>query len=498
SDMIIYEVHVGTMTPAGTFTAIIDRLDDLLDLGINTIELMPVAQFPGDRNWGYDGVYPFAVQNSYGGPQGLKTLVNACHQKGIVVLLDVVYNHLGPEGNYLADFAPYFTDKYKTPWGNAINFDDAYNQGVRNYFIENALYWARHYHIDGLRLDAVHAIYDFSATPFLQQLAVAAKTLDRPFWLIAESDLNDSKLIRPPQQGGYYLEAQWSDDFHHAVHALLTGERAGYYQDFGTVHHLAETLQQGFYYSWKYSAYRKRYHGNDASDLPGHQFVVCIQNHDQVGNRMNGERLSALLSFESLKTAAGVLMLSPFVPLIFMGEEYAEESPFLYFVSHTDPQLVEAVRQGRKNEFVHFKWNQEPPDPQSRDSFERSKLDWTKRSKNHHQTMVEFYKRLVDLRKNIRPIRNLDMHAQSVHWSDAVMEQKRWLNGEEIVALYNFNDKQVNYRVAFEQSMTKLIDSSEEHWSGPGTLLPAKLDSQIVSLAPQSFAVYYRKGEKLE
>ena len=295
SRMIIYELHVGTFTPEGTFKSIIPRLDELIDSGVNAIEIMPIAQFPGERNWGYDGVYPFAVQNSYGGPDGLKNLVNECHKKGVAVILDVVYNHLGPEGNYLPEFAPCFTDKYKTPWGRAINFDDAYSDGVRNFFIENAIYWLKNYHIDALRLDAVHAIVDAGAKHFLEELAERVEEFSkqemRKFYLIAESNLNDSRVIKPRELGGYGIDAQWCDDFHHSLRVLITGDRSGYYVDFGDIENLVKSFREGFVYSGRYSEYRKRNFGNSSKGRPGGQFVVFTQNHDHIGNRIFGERL---------------------------------------------------------------------------------------------------------------------------------------------------------------------------------------------------------------
>jgi maltooligosyltrehalose trehalohydrolase len=378
-DWIFYEVHVGTFSPEGTFAAVTGRLDRLVELGVNALELMPVAAFPGERNWGYDGVHPFAVQGSYGGPEGLKRLVDACHLEGIAVVLDVVYNHLGPEGNYLRDFGPYFTGTYNTPWGEAINFDGPYSDEVRRYFLENARHWFSRYRIDALRLDAVHAIYDASAHPFLLELAEAARRwseeLGRPLYLIAESDLNDTRLISDPGLGGFGLHAQWSDDFHHAVHAYLTGERNGYYQDFGRFTDILKAVRDGFVYDWRYSKYRKRRHGSSCRDLPPNRLVVCIQNHDQVGNRMRGERLNALVSLEAYKLAAALLLLGPNLPLLFMGQEYGEQAPFLYFVSHGDPDLVEAVRRGRREEFRGFAWKGEVPDAQDPATFLRSKLD---------------------------------------------------------------------------------------------------------------------------
>jgi maltooligosyltrehalose trehalohydrolase len=325
-DYALYELHVGAFTPEGTFDAILPRLGELRNLGITAIELMPVAQFPGDRNWGYDGAFPYAVQHSYGGPESLKRLVDACHAAGLAAVLDVVYNHFGPEGNYAGDYGPYFTNTYHTPWGRAINFDGPDSDEVRRFFIENALYWLREFHFDALRLDALHAILDTSAIPFLAELSARVEELreetGRKLYLIGESDLNDPRLIRQRSRGGLGLDAQWSDDFHHALHALLTGETAGYYADFGAVAQLASTWREGYSFTGQYSGYRRRRHGAPATELPPCSFVVCAQNHDQVGNRAAGDRLSTGISFESLKLSAACVLLSPHVPLLFMGEEY--------------------------------------------------------------------------------------------------------------------------------------------------------------------------------
>src|SRR5688572_5668450 len=400
--LIIYELHTGTFTEQQSFEGIISKLDYLAELGINCIEIMPVAQFPGNRNWGYDGVYPFAVQNSYGGPDGLKKLVDACHQKGISVVLDVVYNHMGPEGNYLNDFGPYFTDKYKTPWGSALNFDDADCDGVRNFFIQNALMWLRDYHIDALRLDAVNAIMDFSAHHFLQELSEEVTKLTeqtgREYLLIAESDLNDVRMINPIEKGGYGMHAQWNDDFHHALHALVTGEKAGYYADFGKIDDLAKAFQDTFVFNGNYAPHRRKSYGNSAAENPAEQFVVCAQNHDQVGNRMPGDRLSETLSLEALKLVAATYLLSPYIPMLFMGEEYGEKNPFQYFISHTDKDLVKAVQEGRKNEFKSFKYAGEVPDPQSEETFRRSMLSWNYRD-GEPAALFNFYKKLIGLRK---------------------------------------------------------------------------------------------------
>ena len=497
-NLIIYELHVGTFASEGEFTAIIPRLPQLKELGINALELMPVAQFPGERNWGYDGVYPFAVQDSYGGVDGLKQLVDACHQSGIAVILDVVYNHFGPEGNYTRDFAPYFTDKYQTPWGSAINFDDAHSDGVRNFFIENALYWFREYHIDALRLDAIHAIYDFSAKHFLTELAEKVNEFSqqqgRQFYLIAESDLNDSRIINPKELGGYGIDAQWSDDFHHSLHTLLTKEQQGYYRDFGDCQHLAKALRESFVYSGQYSPYRQRHHGNFAGDRPSSQFVVCSQNHDQIGNRMLGDRLSQLVSFDALKLAAGVVLLSPYIPLLFMGEEYGEEAPFLYFVSHGDPDLIEAVRQGRKKEFQAFRWQEDPPDPQSEKTFEQCTLNWQQRTEGKHQVLLKFYQQLIQLRQQLPALRELDcknMEVFSVE-ADRLIWFRRWHQDSQIFCLMNFSDRTVTHTAALpEGNWQKHLDSSDSQWLGSGSRMPNLLrNGEQFTMKPQSLTLY--------
>lgn len=498
ADLILYELHVGTFTPEGTFQAVIPRLPALQELGVNAIELMPVAQFPGERNWGYDGVYPFAVQNSYGGPTGLKQLVNACHQQGIAVVLDVVYNHLGPEGNYLWDFGPYFTDRYRTPWGQAINFDGPYSDEVRRFFITNALFWFQHYHIDALRLDAIHAIYDHSAIPFLQDLAQQVESFVRKtgqrVYLIAESDLNNARVIRPKELGGYGIHAQWCDDFHHALHTVLTGEDQGYYQDFGHIEHLVKSLREGFVYSGQYSVYRQRQHGNSAADRPADQFVVFIQNHDQIGNRMLGERLSQLLSFESLKLAAGVMLLSPYIPLLFMGEEYGEEAPFLYFVSHSDPGLIEAVREGRKEEFRAFTWRGEMPDPQSVETFRQSKLHWEKQAEGAHKVLRNFYQTLIRLRKEIPALAHLQKDHLEVWGAEEkkVLWMRRWMENSHIFALFNFQDTDLRLDISLPgRQWRKIMASADSIWNGPGGLFPEQIHvSQELTINGRSFAVY--------
>ena len=502
-EYVIYELHVGTFTQEGTFDAIIPHLDELKDLGITAIELMPVAQFPGSRNWGYDGVYPFAVQNSYGEPDGLKRLVNACHQKGLAVILDVVYNHLGPEGNHMGDFGPYFNDRYKTPWGGALNFDGPYSDEVRRFFIENALYWVTEFHIDALRLDALHAILDITPKTFLEELATAvheqAERLKRRVYLIGESTLNDRRLLRLPELGGYGLDAQWNDDFHHSLHVLLTGEQTGYYEDFGHLQHLVKAFQEGFVYSGEYSVYRQRRHGTSSKDIPAHCFVVFAQNHDQVGDRVLGERLSQLVSFEELKLAAGVVLLSPFIPLIFMGEEYGETAPFHYFVSHSDPSLVEAVRRGRQEEFAAFQWQGEMPDPQDEATFQHAKLNHNLHNKEHHQTLLGFYKELIRLRKENPALAHLSKDTMEVlgYEKTKLLFVRRWSRDKEAVIAFNFSDSQVPMALPVPVGhWQKLLDSADKQWLGNGSTTPGQLNSEgefIFALSPRSFALFTKE-----
>ena len=500
--LIIYELHVGTFTPEGTFDAIIPRLKELHELGITAIELMPVAEFPGERNWGYDGVYPFSVHHAYGGPEGLKRLVNACHMIGMAVILDAVYNHLGPEGNYLARFAPYFTDKYRTLWGSAINFDGAWSDSVRNYFIENALHWFENYHLDGLRLDAIHAIFDQSARPFLQELAdevrEMAAHLGRKPLLIAESNLNDPRVIRPKESGGFGLEAVWCDDFHHSLRTLLTKDRNGYYVDFGPVAHLVKAIREGFVYSGEYSSFRNRRHGSSSVDRPAHQFVVFAQNHDQIGNRMLGERLPELISFEALKLAAGTVLLSPFIPLLFMGEEYGEDATFLYFVSHDDQDLISAVRRGRKEEFKTFMWTGEPPDPQAVDTFLRSKIDWEKRNQGRHRLLREFNRLLIRLRSEIPALVALDKNSLEVDGDEEkrIVLLRRWNGGSHILCLMNFNQEEVSFQYDRPPcKWFKLLDSAAEDWGGPGSSLPENITTPgVLKMNGLSIALYRKEG----
>ena len=401
---VLYELHVGTFSAEGTFEGAIAHLDHLVDLGVTAVELMPVAEFSGDRGWGYDGVDLYAPHHTYGGPDGLKRLVDACHGRGLGVVLDVVYNHVGPAGNYLGEFGPYFTDCYSTPWGDAVNLDGPHSGGVREFFVDNALMWLRDYHCDGLRLDAVHAMFDKSAVHFLEELAgrVAhlAAHLGRPLFLIAESDLNDPRVVRPPGAGGYGITASWSDEFHHALHAALTGDTHGYYEDFGSLTQVAKALRQAYVYDGDWSPHRKRVHGRPPTGLSGRHFVVFMQNHDQVGNRATGERSTALMTTRRVKVAAALVLLSPFVPLLFQGEEWAASTPFQYFTDHPDPELGRAVRDGRRHEFSYFGWRPEDvPDPQDAGTFARSVLDWTELDHHRHRELLAWYRDLIRLRR---------------------------------------------------------------------------------------------------
>jgi maltooligosyltrehalose trehalohydrolase len=402
-DFVIYEVHVGTFTPEGTFDAIIPRLAELVALGITAVELMPVAEFPGRRNWGYDGVHLYAPHHSYGGPEGLRRLVNAAHQHGLGVVLDVVYNHVGPEGNYLDRYGPYFTDVYRTPWGRAVNYDGRGSDGVRRWAHDNALYWVSEFHVDALRLDAVHGIFDFGALGFLEELSdevhELGRRMGRKVQLMAESDLNDPRLVRPPEHGGYGVDAQWADDVHHTIHATLTGERHGFYQDFVGIATIADVYREPFFYARRHSTHRGRVHGRSSAGVPRQRFIVCAQNHDQVGNRPLGERLASLVAPERQRLAAALVLLSPYVPLLFMGEEYGETAPFLYFIEHGDPDLIEAVRAGRTREFESIGLAAAQIDPQAEETFARSRLDWSRRDSANGALLLALYTDLLSLRR---------------------------------------------------------------------------------------------------
>jgi maltooligosyltrehalose trehalohydrolase len=401
---IIYELHVGTFTAEGTYAAAQMKLPHLCELGVTHLELMPLATFPGERGWGYDGVDLFAPFPAYGTPGELAAFVRACHSCGLAVLLDVVYNHLGPDGNYLAAYAPYFTDRYKTGWGAAINYDGPHSDEVRRFVIDNALMWLKDYEFDGLRLDAVHAIFSFEAVHLLEALSRAVKDLSkelaRPLVLIAESDLNDPRLVHSVSRGGYGLDAHWADDFHHAIHRYFTGETDGYYADFQGLRDVATALCDGYVYQGQFSVHRGRTHGRPPSGVEPHQLIVSAQNHDQIGNRAQGERLSSLLELGALKAVAALTLLSPFVPMLFQGEEWGASTPFLYFADHQDPELARLVAEGRSKEFSAFRWQGAVPNPQEQGTFERSRLDWSELTQPHHAELFDWYRRLIRLKKD--------------------------------------------------------------------------------------------------
>lgn len=502
-DLITYELHVGTFTQEGTFDGAIGNLDYLAELGITAVEIMPVAQFPGCRNWGYDGVFPYAPHPAYGGASGLKRFVDACHQRGLAVILDVVYNHLGPEGNYLHGFGPYFTGHYRTPWGDAVNYDGPYSDGVRHYIIANALHWVAEYHMDGLRLDAVHGIYDFSARHILAELADEvhrlAGCLDRKIHVIAESDLNDARLVVAPKHGGYGLDAQWSDDFHHALHTLITGEKSGYYEDFGNFSQMLTALCNGFVYAGTYSRYRRRRHGNASSHLSPERFVVCIQNHDQVGNRPRGDRLSSSLSPEQQKLASAMVILSPYLPLLFMGEEYGETAPFPYFTSHGDPDLVEAVRKGRREEFSAFGWDTEVPDPQAEKTFRSACIDLEKRHRGVHRHLYAFTRELIRLRKTLPLFSAATRKGISVtgFGTEQVLMVHRHGHGDDVICIFSLSgSKQSVPMIGIRGKHRKILDSKDDCWGGMGSDSPELLDQGTLLHMPP-FAVLIYQGETL-
>ena len=498
SKYLIYELHVGTFTPAGTFAAVEEKLDHLLDLGINAIEIMPVASFFGSRNWGYDGVYPYAVQSTYGGAAGLKHLVDTCHQKGIAVILDVVYNHFGAEGNYLTDYGPYLTSKYFTPWGEAMNFDGSWCDGVRHYFTENAVMWLRDFHVDALRLDAIHHMLDFSPNHILRQIRQAVDKLmtetGRSYYLLGECDLNDPRYINPLPEYGYGMDAQWSDEFHHALRVAAGGERDGYFADFEGIRHLAKSYRDAYVYDGQFSTYRKRHFGTRAETNPGQQFIVFSQNHDQIGNRLLGERSSQSFSREMVRLMAGAVLISPYVPLLFMGEEWGETNPFLFFAQFDDPELGEKVRQGRKKEFSDFQAKSAAPDPLDPATFEQSKLQWHLREHPDHQALFAYYKTLIALRKQHPVLRVLH------RWQLALVCQEeqnllllhRWEGNHHVLGLINFspNPQSITWP-DLRRHWTKQIDSADRQWGGPGTTAPAATSgTEPVMVQPQSLVLY--------
>jgi maltooligosyltrehalose trehalohydrolase len=481
-DHVIYELHVGTFSPAGTFDGALEYLDSLLDVGVSAIEVMPVAQFPGNRNWGYDGVFPFAVQNSYGGPLALQRFVDACHQRGLAVFLDVVYNHLGPEGNILSHFAPYFSDRYRTPWGDALNFDGEDSNEVREYFWQNARQWFENFHVDGLRLDAIHSIADQSAIPFVAELAQRShdlgQELGRRCDLIAESGANDPRVVTPLSDGGIGMDAQWNDDLHNALHVAMTGERTGYYVDYGGVDDLARALDEGFVLQDTQSAFRRRRHGAPSGHLAPERFVVFSQNHDQIGNRPLGNRLITMIPPERYGLVAALVILSPNIPLLFMGEEYGETAPFPYFVDHSDPALIDAVRVGRAQEFKDIASASELFDPFDPATFEVARLDHSLLAKANHRELFDHYRRLITLRRTTPALRRSSRsHARA--WAEGnVICLVRSHEEGDMVILYNVGDSMEN------------VSLPRGSWRDVLEMNESPVPSEDVTMDPWSYRIF--------
>lgn len=469
TEMIFYETHIGTFTPEGTFEAAIQRLDDIAATGINAIELMPVCQFPGSRNWGYDGTFLYSVQNNYGGPEGLKRFVDACHQRGIAVFLDVVYNHVGYEGNYLPFYGPYFSDKYHTPWGKAFNYDGAWSDGVRAFIVGNVLHWAEYYHIDGLRLDAVHEIFDRNAVRIWDVLQTEVKEWEarsgRSLYLIAENDTNSPRVVAPVEQGGLGFHAQWLDDFHHSLYVLLDKEGIKHYKDYGKIGQFAKAYTEGFVHSGEWVGFRHRTHGASSAGLPGHRFVVFNQNHDIPGNRPGGQRLSMLVDHERLKLAAAAVLLSPYLPLLFMGEEYGEDRPFSFFSDHEDQRLRDELREGRKKEFEAFEWGEDPPDPQDEQVFLDSKLQWEKRDTGKYKEMLDWHRRLIRLRREHPLFRDLSRQRirTDVAGPGALAVHRHSIDGRrQLLCLFNFSPEELRYCIPYEGKWKMILGSADD------------------------------------
>ncbi len=503
-EQVVYELHVGTFTPQGTFDAVVDHLDHLVELGVTTLELLPVWQFSGGRNWGYDGVLPFAVQDTYGGPEGLRRLVDAAHARGLAVWLDVVYNHLGPEGNHLGDYGPYLTDARGTPWGPGLNTDGEGADGVRRWVVEHGIACVRELHLDGFRLDAVHGIVDTSAVHLLEAFTAAVKRegerLRKSVHVIAESDLCDPRLVRDVEAGGYGLDAQWADDLHHAVHVALTGERDGYYVDHTGLPDLARMLRDRFVYAGRYSQARGRTVGRPAREVPYDRFVVCVQNHDQVGNRMLGERLTALTDTAGLEVAAALLLTSPYVPMLFMGEEYAEPAPFQFFTSHAGEELIAAVRTGRREEFAAFAWQGEAPDPQDEATFRRSTIDLSlARDGGAHEAMFTFYRELLALRRRLPVLTDPsgeDVAVTLVPGAQALGLHRAGPQGEVVVAV-NADDRDVEVVLAHAPgAWSEELSTAGRHHAGVDPAGTPRQDGPVltVPLTRRSVRVLVRAG----
>ncbi len=493
-DFIIYELHVGTFSHSHDFQGVISKFPYLKKLGVNAIEIMPLGQFPGERNWGYDGVFPFAVQSSYGGPKGFQQLVDAAHQHGIAVIVDVVYNHFGPEGNYAQQFGPYLTDKYGTPWGSAVNFDDAHCNGVRDFVLVNVRMWFEDYHVDALRIDAAHALKDLGSTHILQEIRKETDTWikqqNKHHYLIIECDLNDRRYLDSTEKHGFGMDAQWVDEFHHALRVAAGEKPQGYYADFHGVKDLAKSFQDAYVYTGQYSKHREKFFGSDSTNLSGKHFVVFSQNHDQTGNRMLGERSSMLFSEDMQRLMALTVMASPFVPMLFMGEEWAASTPFQYFIDHSDEELIDAVRRGRKEEFKSFQSDEEAPDPQAVDTFADCVLKWEEQKEKKHENMLNYYESLIAFRKSNSILRQVDRSALRVEHD----EQKKliilYYSFEEVtmIGVMNFSKHSQNIDLYSEHSWEKIWETCSPTWGG-STLLP-DLFTKTLKLPAESGAFY--------
>lgn len=514
AQLIFYELHVGTFTPEGTFDAIIPRLGELASLGINALELMPVAACSGARNWGYDGVFLYAVQHSYGGPSGLKRLVDAAHSHGIAVFLDVVYNHLGPEGNCLEAFGPYFTEKYHTPWGKAINYDGAWSDAVRAFITGNAVYWAEHFHIDGLRLDAIHEIYDRNAVTIWDELHTAIGSRERRSgrrcYLVAESDTNDPRVVKPVSSGGRGFDAQWMDDFHHSLYVLLHPEGWKNYKDFGTVAQLAKAHTEGFVHTGEYLEFRHRRHGASAAGISGERFIVFNQNHDLPGNRPGGERLPSLVGIDTLKLAAAVVLLSPFIPMLFMGEEYGEDTPFFFFSDYQEPATSKGQVDGRRQQFAAFGFEGEVRDPQDPLMFEQSKLHWEERFTGDHGALLQWHRELIRLRRTHPLLADLSrcfLRADVAGPGGLSVYRYSSAGDRHLVCVFNFSHSEslavpLSYAMAKGGVWRRLLSSREASGMAADTPFAAGDGAQpeavvfdipaggILRLSPQGMAVY--------
>lgn len=504
ADLVFYELHVGTFTPEGTLKAAAEHVGELADLGVTALELMPLNQFSGKRNWGYDGVFPYAVQNSYGFPDDFKALVDQCHRHGVALFLDVVINHLGPEGNCLNDYGPYFPLTQIGRWGPTVNLDGAGNEGVRNYFQENVLYWFNRFHIDGIRLDAILFMPDNSPTPFLAELTQTVhnlgEQLGKKIHFIAETSYNVPKVLMPTQEGGFGFEAQWLDDFQHALHALLTGEREGYYRDYGRIEDVAEVLREAYVYVGGQSSYKRRQPSESTQNIAADRFVVFGQNHDQVGNRLKGDRLATTAGLEAAKLAAGLVLLSPYLPLLFMGEEYGETAPFLFFTDYSDQTLIESIREGRKKEFEHFHWTGEVPDPQSTHTFLASKLNWQQRNSEQGKKVAYYYRDLLVLRKNrlFRPQPDRQIKEILTEQDKLLLIHKASTDAEAVIAV-NFSNEACTCTFPFLGEYLKVLDSADAKYAGSGVTLPqTTTHGHQLTLAGFTLAVYHKPPQEGE